>query len=385
MSHMLLSSYCHSQSGICIELNSQAAVDSWANPIPISWNGSIRISGEDITNVDSLYSLISVIGFSPCNGAEALVIENNPLLTNLDGLANLEQLGSGIRIENNPLLSNIDSLQYVTSTSKLVIKNNPSLAHLQINFRLTGDTEISIIDNPSLMSIDSSSNTFDYPALNNIVIDNNDALTALPFLEAVAEVYGNVQISNNESLENLDCFSNLEFIEDSLTLHNNAVLTSLSGFSNLIELNSLHVSDNVNIKSSDFCTFSDLCVTNPPSNIVITGNLGNPTLRELQSIGQCATFKIGPTGYSTLEEALLNSEEHDFIYMTEDYTINTPVTFPDTNEVTLITEPDVTLTIDGADFTNDGIIVNHGIMDFINGADLTTRTAIVNTGTINLE
>src|SRR5690606_17336980 len=62
--------------------------------------GDLTISGNDITNLDSLSELTEVTG--------NLSIYNNPILTNMDGLSSLTKVGVKILVYNNASLEDVD-------------------------------------------------------------------------------------------------------------------------------------------------------------------------------------------------------------------------------------------------------------------------------------
>ncbi len=81
-------------------------------------NGDLTISGTDIVDLSPLASLTSVKG--------ALIISENPLLTNLEGLNSLLEVGF-LSIDNNPNLVTIDGLNALIECGGMYIGENKSL------------------------------------------------------------------------------------------------------------------------------------------------------------------------------------------------------------------------------------------------------------------
>src|SRR5258708_25875589 len=90
-----------------ISLTSQAQVDAFPSTYGCSViNGGLTISGSDITNLDSLYSITQIDG-----DPGGLSITGNPLLKNINGLSSLSNVGYGwVYISNNPSLTNLNGL-----------------------------------------------------------------------------------------------------------------------------------------------------------------------------------------------------------------------------------------------------------------------------------
>lgn len=140
------SKFCGGATASPILLTSQAQV----NRFPIDYKGcttfsGITISGPDIVNLDSLGSIVVVLG--------DVRIQNNPMLTSIEGLTGLFQIQGSIAIDSNAMLTNLKGLQGLTLLSAgLSITNNPLLNDIQAisNVRPDGITSISLQHNPKL-------------------------------------------------------------------------------------------------------------------------------------------------------------------------------------------------------------------------------------------
>src|SRR6267154_3701739 len=114
-----------------ISLTSQAQVDAFpATHGCTEITGTLTISGNDITNLDSLRSLTRV--------GQDLIISNNPNLIDLTGLSSLTYVGAGgagpypgAHITYNPKLPNLDGLNKLAFIAGMLeISNNDTLTNM---------------------------------------------------------------------------------------------------------------------------------------------------------------------------------------------------------------------------------------------------------------
>lgn len=190
-----------------------------------SFNGNIRIIGNaslvnvnglsGIKNVEHNFSIIDNPSLTHLGLTNltyivlgGLVIRNNSSLTNLNGLENLDDVGS-LSIVNNDALVTINALAHLnTIRSSLSIVDNDALVNL---VGLTGLDfvygNLNISDNGSLVSIGSLLNFTSIG--DNLFIKNNDLLPSLAGLEKLEAVYENIEISGNEILTNFCALTKL--------------------------------------------------------------------------------------------------------------------------------------------------------------------------------
>ena len=128
-------------------------------------NFGIRISGNQIlTNLDGLFSLTEVVG--------PITIRDNPLLETINGFSAITGI-DGLWISNNNQLKSINGFNGVTWISGfgmayLIIDNNPSLTNVDGLSSVRGISSLTasliITNNATLSNIDglSSLNTFSY-------------------------------------------------------------------------------------------------------------------------------------------------------------------------------------------------------------------------------
>jgi hypothetical protein len=105
-----------------MHLTTQPEVDAFACT---SLEGSLTITGDDITNLDGLASLESVGG--------DLSIRRNASLTNVDGLASLTSVKWVLLISENTALTSVDGLASLTSVKgALHIRGNAALTNCAV-------------------------------------------------------------------------------------------------------------------------------------------------------------------------------------------------------------------------------------------------------------
>jgi Secretion system C-terminal sorting domain len=109
------------------------------------------------------------------------VIDNNELLTNLDGLSNITSFSGRLDIQYNASLTNLNGLSNITSVSLYLFMNNDSL------------------------------------------------LTDLNGLNHITTINGSLNINNNALLANLDGLNNLTTVGSNLQVSGNSQLTSFCG------------------------------------------------------------------------------------------------------------------------------------------------------------
>lgn len=261
-----------------VTLTSQAEVDAF-NCSEVE--RFLRITGDDITNLDALSSLEKV---------GALVIENNPNLQNVDGLSSLAKVGvqdrsASFSISNNPMLTNLDGFHSLDSVGgNIIISGNASLKTIN-GFSLIKQTHsISITGNQSLETVGgftSVTQMYSYSAgailhpvelrisgntalqtingfsslrsLNGyggafLYITDNDALTSFNGLASLGGVGtmwmdAGLFINNNKSLKNLDGLASFEGIgwgiyvaptgKGTISISNNLALENVDALSSV--------------------------------------------------------------------------------------------------------------------------------------------------------
>ena len=211
-----------------ITFSTQTEIDDFhlLNPDCSEIEGDLTISGDDITNVDSLLSVTSIGG--------DLSIRYNTDLSSLEGLSNLNQLGGNLILRNNYSLTSFTGLEGINEVfgNCGVAYNTPFLTNL------SGLDGIKIIhgnlrinDNYYLINVsglDSLTTIGGYLQFNL-----NDRLESLNGLEALHSIGQNCIINENNCLKNIDALSSLTSIQGELAIVENDSLLSISGIENI--------------------------------------------------------------------------------------------------------------------------------------------------------
>jgi hypothetical protein len=206
--------------------------------------GSLDISGnEALVDADHLGRLKHVVDgslvvrdnpalttFGSLNRLEMVrrdfTIESNDQLTTIGAAPALRQVGSLV-ISDNAVLTALGDLSRLDATDALSINGNAALENLDFlagMTRLSGDLEI--MNNSSLTSLSGLS------ALTRLGTDsdgggftlyNNDALTSLAGLESLTRANGAV-IDNNAALASLSALTSLSLITGNCLVWNNPLL-----------------------------------------------------------------------------------------------------------------------------------------------------------------
>lgn len=333
---LLIGSSAHSQSGPC-NICSQEDVDNYVPSVFFP----VRISGDDITNLDGLSGLVDI----PLG---VLEIWDCPLLENTDGLSALFRVGKGTLILDNPLLERINMplLQY---------SNVNEFFHDGIEIRNNGS-----LDSISMGSLDGT----------NVILENNESLKSFE--------------SNNGDGISLTITGSLDLSEiilantlDTVYISGSNELQNLDGFGEVTNVNKMTFTDNPSLNL--YCGLNNVVMNDLNTEINLSGNLKNPSNEEILLEGSCGNFVRAFIGYETLAEALDGASDHSFIFVPRDFTFDTPLTFSGMEKHTLVIQPNVTMTF-SAPFTNQGIVINHGTLEMLTGAVFTNSGAFVNTG-----
>lgn len=233
-----------------ITLNTQEEVDNF----PINYPdltvvpGHLIIDGEDISNLDSLYSinsvqglliikfcyqLLSLQGFESLERIdEGLIIQYNHNLYQIDAFPSLERIGSDFTIRHNEKLdevSGLNNLTYIGDT--LLIDDNESLD--SITGMMAIDTiggSLKVQYNPELMEINGWNNV-EYVG-GKVKVWYNDVLTSFPDLK-VDTIYSGISFRENPALTDVSGFNEMVVLEGGLYFHYNDMLTDISGFNSL--------------------------------------------------------------------------------------------------------------------------------------------------------
>lgn len=219
--HELLPAQSCLQEGMVFR--SQRSIDNFQILYPdcVRIEGSVKIIGEDITNLRGLSAVNFIEGY--------LSISENPLLINLAGLENLYSISSFLEINSNYNLVSLDGLTSLNSVG----------GDLKINY------------NHSLGSLESLSSLIFIPG--NLILTYNPSLLGLSGLQNITSIEGNLEIGNNESLNDVTSLLNLTSLGGTLSIYDNPELESLAGLENIkgAEANELHLRRNNSLSEDE--------------------------------------------------------------------------------------------------------------------------------------
>lgn len=210
-----------------ITLNTQQEIDNFSQNYPdlIELSGDLIITGNDIQNLAGL-SQIKIV-----NG---LIITDCPSLLNLNGLNNLESIDQWIEISNNNQLTSLDDFESLINYGRtnadhfFIIENNPLLSDLkgldQINFDTIYDDSwinvvLEVIDNPSL-SLCSYGNLCEFISfLENSPYPSNTIANNAEGCETIETFLNNCNLSvKDDNAEKITIYPNPT--KDILTINN---------------------------------------------------------------------------------------------------------------------------------------------------------------------
>lgn len=215
-----------------ITLESQADVDSFPSRF-CSTVCSLTISGNDITNLDSLYVL---------QKAGRLVIQFNPALTSIAGLSNLSSIensctSAGLEISGNNLLPDLDGLSGLTSIAgSVTISSNTMLGNIDglSNLGNISSEQFSGITIESNASLDNVDGLHGLSTIGtSLSILRNPALRDIEGISTVTRVHGSLEITGNDALTSLNGLRNVTWLDAFLTISENPLLPDLQGLQNI--------------------------------------------------------------------------------------------------------------------------------------------------------
>ena len=255
-------------------LSSQAQVNAF-NPADLQGR-NLAISGNDITQVSALSVLESLPG--------VLVIENNPLLSNLDGLRNLKDIAARLRIINNGSLTNLNGFDSLSGCSSINIEGNPSLT------TIGGFNKLTVLHTDI---------TEYFPSGASIVIANNQNLNSIDGFNSILNTRY-LAVQANANLTSLTGFRSLTSISASaprysvgtLALTDNSSLTDISGLSNLNYVAVISIIRNASLKNLD--ALSSLSAI-PTRTIIIYGNTTLENLDGLSNLRSTGGYAVDQT------------------------------------------------------------------------------------------
>jgi hypothetical protein len=184
--------YAHDQQYICLS--------------PHPTNGNIIFGGDRLKGVyKGTYAIKTTGDLNELSGYMAVtgdLIIKNTALRNLEGLECLSEIGGELVMENNSLLENIDGLSNLTSVASTEISYNPVLMNLD-GFRKLASVEeyLFITSNDLLTNVNGLAAI---TSVDNLFINNNDTLVDLSGLSSLTSVNEQLVIIGNDELNDLN-------------------------------------------------------------------------------------------------------------------------------------------------------------------------------------
>lgn len=253
-----------------VHLHSQAEVDFFTTNFPNCADIKARLIightatmvGSDINDLSGLTSIMQTKG---------LIIQNNPLLDDLNGLGNLKKVNGDMVIHNNldldeladltSLYGNLKSLTISgngeisdlyglentnISGGNLSIENNAMLETLEGIGQVTSVYNLRIGNNPWLSDI-SDLNLL--TTTKQVKIHNLPILTNLDGLDALDNVNGSIEIVDLPLLSDIQGLGNLQTVGGTFTLAMLPSLPVLDGLENLSNVYTLVLMNNPGLKN----------------------------------------------------------------------------------------------------------------------------------------
>ncbi|MFD0989227.1 hypothetical protein ACFQ1R_03905 [Mariniflexile jejuense] len=211
-----------------IIFNTQQQIDDFGKEGYTKVTGYVVI-GDENGNPTSLIE--SIEGLNTLTSVGGLTISGNTVLSDLSPLSNLKYIDEGLAIIGNTAISNINPLNKIAHIGSLWIYDNTLLTNIDGLVNVNGNLKfLKIEENESLESIEGLKNI-------SIISDiNNDS----PFAARLT-------VRFNPKLKNLDGLSNLNSVGGYLEIYGNYSITNLNGLKNLSSVKLLYVSKNFNL------------------------------------------------------------------------------------------------------------------------------------------
>jgi hypothetical protein len=221
-----LLSFCNAKTQSClpegITFTTQSQIDNFQINYPNCTQiaGDVEITGSNITNLNGLTILTSIVG--------GLIIQDNPNLISLSGLNNLSSIGFILFIDNNTNLTSLTGLGSLITIGGLSIGVSTTLISLSglDNVISIGASGLEIIGNQSLIDLTGLEGV---STIQGGLYFSGSSLTSLAGLNSVTSLGGGIAIDQCPNLTNFQPLNHLTSIPGSIYLINNNNLTNLSG------------------------------------------------------------------------------------------------------------------------------------------------------------
>jgi hypothetical protein len=178
-------------------------------------------------------SLVEITGFPALREVGSLWIEGHDALESIEGYAKLEHVMDDLVLDELPVLTNIEGLAAVTSVgSELSVWDVDALESLEALQVESIGGMLTIRDCDVLSDLSGLDNLTVLP---HVLIWDNDGLVSLAGLEQVTQMES-LELERNAALTTVDALVNLHVITDRLNIEGNPELASLAGLAALSEV-----------------------------------------------------------------------------------------------------------------------------------------------------
>jgi hypothetical protein len=225
---------------------------------PITISGNTQLASLDNLEVEAADDL-----------AISVLVDDNALLADVDGLGELTRVDGDVTITNNPKLGAVTLNRLAQVTGVTRISNNALLASIQLD-KLSLVHRVELNNNVALKTIGGFAAV---TIKGDVVIRGNRALTTLGTSASLDRIEGGLTIDDNDALASVGMFSTaMQYLTGVLTISNNANLTDLGQLSHMAGIGSANVSSNPKLTTCKIIEL-DRCV---PQHGTVT-NVGNLT------------------------------------------------------------------------------------------------------------
>lgn len=264
------------------ELNSQNEINAFAANGCVNIIGSLKISDDHITDISALQTIRTISDFlwitvtsldslEGLNNLESvgtyLLIHYNARLKNLSGLQKLKTVGGRISIGANNSLESADSLNLLESAESISISDNmflksissfPHLTYLKSFLKIVGNNELTVsgfnhlahVTDIEISSIQGEGSISGFNKIDSLTSLKINYINHCPYISgfnALKNVSGYISITENKTLIMLPDFDSLTQVGQ-LTISNPA-LRKIPDFPNLTSASQIDIRKNLGIDS----------------------------------------------------------------------------------------------------------------------------------------
>lgn len=172
-------------------------VASTSSAATVIVNGDCSASDITLSSQAAVNAFQSTYG--PCNHVSGVLEISGSDIVNLNGLANLVSVGGDLIVQNNPLLTTMQGMtRFASSTYQLHIENNPQLQTIGLPALRQVGTDLSVINNAALTNLQGLNGV--RAIANRLSVNGNASLLSLSGLDGMRAVGTDLSVVNNPRL-----------------------------------------------------------------------------------------------------------------------------------------------------------------------------------------